>query len=74
MAAPASFNLACASTTPGGSGAYAGMLVWTVTAPWGVCTHPNFYQAVQEVMDKGSAKMAAYLINSAATSANEVPL
>lgn len=74
MAAPTSFNLACASTTPGGSGAYAGMLVWTVTAPWGFAVSPSFSTAVKEVMRRGSFKMEAYLINSAATSANEVPL
>lgn len=74
MAAPTSFNIALAATTPGGSGAYAGMLVWTATAPWGTCSHPVMQQAVVEVMDKGFFKMSAYLLNSAATSANEVPL
>lgn len=72
MAAPTSFNIAMASTTPG-SGAWQGALVWTATAPWGTFTHADARVAVEEVMWKGYAKMQAYLINSAATSANEVP-
>ena len=73
MAAPTSFNIALASTTPG-SGQYQGALVWTATAPWGFYTHANCRTAVEEVMWKATGKMEAYLINSAATSANEVPL
>jgi hypothetical protein len=72
MAAPTSFNIAMASTTPG-SGQWQGALIWTATAPWGTFTHPDCKTCVEEVMWKGLGKMQAYLINSAATSGNEVP-
>lgn len=73
MAAPTSFNIAMASTTPG-SGSWQGALVWTATAPWGKYTHPDCETAVIAVMDKGSGRMDLYLTDSSKTSANEVPL
>ena len=72
MAAPTSFNIALASTTPG-SGQYQGAIVWTATAPWGFFTHTDCRTAIEEVMWKATGKMQTYLGNSAATSANEVP-
>lgn len=73
MAAPTSFNLACASTTPG-SGSWQGVLVWTVTAPWGKFTHPDITTAVETVMFKDRGSLLDYIQNTAETSANEVPL
>ena len=65
-----------ASTAPASntSGAYAGMLTWTATAPWGKATHPDFATCVDIVMKRNSSGLANYLIDSTKTSSNEVPL